>query len=236
MTWTLLDVKDKVRKDLDIDEDELVRDADMAEFVHDAVRDMAAEMIKLGCDDRYYMTNAKISIVQNQEEYALPLDISTQKIFRLMHTRVDTRDNYPIKRLRGALEFEKYHWENEYPTSNPTYRYLLINRSVSAGAKIVLVPKPIQSESQAITIWYVRKPEKASLNTDVVDVPEEFISFILTFVKVECLKKDLGNPLLAEMKGELERIRKLMIDTLTDQTHDMDNIIEQDLSLYEEMV
>lgn len=236
MTWTLLQVKDKVRKDLDIDEDELVKDADMTEFVHDAVRDMAAEMIKLGCDDRYYMTNGKISIVLGQEEYTLPTDISTQKIYRLIHTRVDTRDNYAIKRLRGIHEFESYHWENEYPTTNPTYRYLLINRNPTDGAKFMLVPTPQRSESSAITIWYVRKPTKATLNTSIVDVPEEFISFVLTFAKVECLKKDVGNPLLGEAKEELARVRKLMIDTLTDQTADADNLVQQDLSLYMEMV
>jgi hypothetical protein len=236
MTWTLLGVKSKVRKDLDIDEDELVSDSDMVEFIHDAVRDMAAEMIKLGADDRYYMTNGKMSLVQGQEEYALPSDISTQKIYKLIHTRSNSRDNYAIRRLRGIHEFENYHWENEYPTSNPTYRYLLMNRNPVDGAKLMLVPIPQVSESLAVTIWYVRKPTKATTDVSIIDVPEEFISFVLTFAKVECLKKDVGNPLLGEAKDELGRIRKLMVDTLTDQTADADNLIEQDLSLYMEMV
>lgn len=236
MTWTLLSVKEKVRKDLDIDEDELVPNDDMVEFIHDAVRDMAAEMIKLGAEDRYYLTNGKMSLVLGQEEYALPADIYTQKIYRLMHSRLATKDNYPIRRLRGAFEFEKYHWENQFPTSNPVYRYMLINRGVSAGTKIVMVPTPLMTETDALTIWYIRKPTKALLDADLLDVPEEFISFILTFVKVECLKKDVGNPLMEETKAELERVRKLMIDTLTDQTADGDNVVEQDLSLYMEMV
>lgn len=233
MAWTALEVRNKVRRDLDIDEDELVTDERMYEFINDAIRDMCAEMLKLGIEDKYYETNAKISLTAAQEEYSLPTDIYVSKIYKLMYQRPGTREIYALKRLRGMKEYEKYHIENQYANSNPIYHYKLINRI--GETKLMMVPLPQASELNAITIWYARQPIKVVDGTTVVDTPDELMTYILTFVKVECLKMDLGNPLLAPTLQELTRVRELMVATLTDQTHDGDNEIEQDLSHYDAM-
>ena len=233
MAWTALQVRDKVRRDLDIDEDELVADPQMYEFINDAIRDMVSEMLKLGIEDKYYETNAKLSIVANQEEYSFPTDMFVTKLYKLIYERSGARELYAVKRLRGMQEYEKYHAENQYPTSNPQYRYKILNRT--GEHRLLLVPKPLVSETNVLTVWYARKPLTVATSTDLVDVPEELISYIITFVKVECLKKDVGNPLLQASLQELARIRQLMVDTLTDQTHDGDNEVEQDISHYEAM-
>lgn len=234
MSWTALEVRDKVRRDLDIDEDELVADDQMYAFINDAVRDMVSEMLKLGVEDKYFETRAKISVVANQEEYSLPTNMYVSKIYKLIHERPGTKEVYPVKRLRGTKEYETYHWENQYASvTNPLYRYKLINDA--GNTTLLLVPKPNVSEANSITIWFARKPIVITSPSSIVDVPEELIGYILTFVKVECLKKDVGNPLLGPTLEELARVRKLMVDTLTDQTHDGDNTIEMDTSIYEEM-
>jgi hypothetical protein len=234
MTWTALEVRNKVRQDLDIDEDELVTDTQMYEFINDAVRDMVSEMLKLGIEDKYYETRAPMNIVANQEEYSLPANMYHTKIYRVIHQRSGTREIYEIKRMRGMKEYLDYHWENDYTHSNPTYQYKLLNNT--GQPSFLLVPKPQIAETGSVTFWYARKPITVTGGSSIVDIPEEMISYILTFVKVECLKKDVGNPLIDPMMVDLDRIRKLMVDTLTDQTHDSDNMVEMDTSFYGDMV
>lgn len=233
MAWTALQVRNKVRRDLDIDEDELVLDEQMYEFINDAVRDMVSEMLKLGIEDKYYETRTSMNIVAAQESYSLPADMYVTKIYRVIHKRPGTRDIYEVKRLRGTKEYLEYYWENDTVVSNPQYRYKLMN---TAGAPtMLLVPTPQVAETASLTFWYARKPVVVTTGASIVDVPEEMISYILSFVKVECLKKDVGNPLLQATVEDLGRIRKLMVDTLTDQTHDSDNMVEMDTSFYDDM-
>lgn len=234
MAWTALQVRDKVRRDLDIDEDELVADEQLYAFINDAIRDMVAEMLKLGIEDKYYETRTQVSIVAGQEEYDVPSNVYVTKIYKMIHTRPGTRDVYPVKRLRGMKEYEQYHNELVQPTSyNPTYRYKLMNEAGTPS--FLLIPTPAVSEASALTLWHARKPTVVTAGATIVDVPEEFISFILNFVMVSCLKKDLGNPLLGTTMEELKRVRQLMTDTLTDQTSDGDNEVEMDLSHYADM-
>ncbi len=231
--WTAQQVIDEVRNVLDLDADELVTDSKMFSFINSAVRSLTAEMLKLGVEDKYYETNAKLSIVANTEEYSLPVDIYISKLYKIIHQKPGYNEVLPIKRLRGVAEYEKYHDANLYNHTNPDYAYKILNRT--GVHKLILVPTPKVSETDSITIWYARKALVVDQVTDIVDVPEEMISYILTFVKVECLKVDVGNPLLQPMMQELKELRQVVIDTLTDQTHDGDNLIEPDLSHYKDM-
>lgn len=231
--WTAQQVIDEIRNTGDFDENELVTDTKMFSFINAAVRSLTAEMLKLGVEDKYYETNAKLSLVANQESYTLPVDMYISKIYKIIHQRPGYNEVRAIKRLRGMLEYEKYHDANLYNTTNPDYAYKILNKT--AGPELIIVPTPKVAETNSITIWYARKPSVVSDLSHVIDVPEEMISYILTFVKVECLKVDVGNPLLQPTMNELKETRQLVIDTLTDQTHDSDNIIEPDLSHYTDM-
>lgn len=231
--WLAEQVRNKVRKDLDIDEDELVTDLKMWGFINDAVRDMTAEMLKLGIEDKYYETRAKISLVAGQEMYSLPTNIFVSKLYKIIHQRPTSKDVVCVRRLRGMAEYEKYHDANNYTPTNPLYYYKILNEVDSP--KLAFIPTPQVAENLSMTLWYARKPTVVTTGTSPIDTPEELISYIITFVKVECLKADLGNPLLAPMMQELERIRKVMVDTLTDLVHDTDNTIEPDFSHYRDM-
>jgi hypothetical protein len=231
--WTVQDVFNKVDRDLDLQNEDFVNDTEFFTYVNDALRDLVATMIKLGVDDRYYMTKANLSLIQGTEEYSLPANIYANKILRVVYS--SQSDIYAIKRIRGKYEFEMYHDANRTPASNPKYKYMLLNSGATTGYKLLLVPTA-QETSSNVVIWYVREHDKPLLMTDVVDCPEEFIQFVIQHVKVSCIKKDLGNPMIQLEYTELDRVRKDLAETLTDQTHDGDNEITQDLSIYEEMV
>lgn len=84
-------------------------------------------------------------------------------------------------------------------------------------------------------IYYIRNANKVSASTDLIDIPE-FYQTIVQFCKVECLKKELGNPRLAEEDKLLSDMKIQMDETLAEMTPDEDNKVEVDNSYEEEIV
>lgn len=74
---------------------------------------------------------------------------------------------------------------------------------------------------------------KAIVNATLIDIPE-FSTFIMEWVKANCLFKD-GDPRLKGSVAKLEQQRKQMIDTLTEREPDDENEIEADFSFYNEL-
>lgn len=230
---TLLNLKTKVLRELDLEEDSLISNDEFINYTHDAVKDMVSEMMKLGHEDRYYTSYAETSLVSGTAKYSLPSDCFAQKVYTV--ALVKNNSLYPIKRMRGVNEFNKVlNAGLSIASSNSDYKYIFINESASSGVKIQLVPQPNESISNGIKMYYFREPQKATQDADLIDVPEEFMKYIETYVKVECLKKDVGNPVIQLHMMELVRQRQLFIETLTGQTMDQDTTIEQDLSFYED--
>lgn len=84
-------------------------------------------------------------------------------------------------------------------------------------------------------MYYIRRAKKVTDESDYVDIPE-FYTYITQFCKVECIKKELGNPRLAEEKELLFSLRDDVMSTLTEMTPDQDDKLEIDNSVDEEMV
>lgn len=84
-------------------------------------------------------------------------------------------------------------------------------------------------------IYYIRNANKVTSDTDKIDIPE-FSSFVEQFAKVECLKKELGNPRMEMETKLLEVLEQNMTDTLAEMTPDEDNEVELDNSFEEEMM
>jgi hypothetical protein len=99
------------------------------------------------------------------------------------------------------------------------------------GMKIELFPTSRETNNSCITIRYIRKAKQLVDDTDVCDIPE-FENFVILFARYECLKKEIGNPLLQITKAELEAERRLMVETLTAMVPDNDNEINPDLRFY----
>lgn len=83
-------------------------------------------------------------------------------------------------------------------------------------------------------IYYIRNANTLSASTDLIDIPE-FYQFIVQFCKVECLKKELGNPRLPEEDKLLADMKIQMADTLAEMTPDEDNTVEI-INEYEEEI
>lgn len=234
---TLSEFKAKVEKELDLENEVLVQPTEFVGYVNDGARQVAAEMSKLGMDDLYYHSYSTFPLAATQSDYSLPTDILANKIVEFVYD--DGVNIYPLKRLRGKNVYTKMQDLQKYATGdNLPVAYMIFNQSTALGYKLKMIPTPTTSHSY-MKMYYIRQAEQLSLSdvgTGLIDCPEEFIQFLVAFVKVKCLAKEIGNPMLQMAMQEEDRERKLMVQTLTDQVQDTNNTIPMDLSHYMESV
>lgn len=109
----------------------------------------------------------------------------------------------------------------------------------NSGPKLRLLPKSRENSTQNVRIWFIRNCEKIPTNVSrtvadetVMDIPE-FHDFVRSFVKYKILAKE-GTDLASSAEEEMKAFQQIMVDTLTQQTPDNDDELEQDDRFYEE--
>lgn len=227
--WTLRQIITKIEQDIDTEDETFIQPTEMFGYVNEAVREAEAEIHKLGTEDEYFLSSATINLINGTAIYALPSDIYGSKIRAIVYN--NGSEIYYVRRLRNQYKFTAFADINTFPGSRPAYKYILKNVSAAAGTTIVLTP-PSQETSTNMTLWYIRNANELTTDLDQCDIPE-FVNFIMQYVKVRIYEKE-GNPSLQKAVADLQAQRQLMVATLTDQTADDDNIVEMDLSHYEE--
>lgn len=225
--WTYAKIKDKIERDLDLQDEVFIDETELLEYANEAIREAEAEVHAIYED--YFLKRYALTLVQGVEEYVLPTDIYAHKIRRIVY-RNGTKV-YTIDRVKDWRKFEEYALENINKSSN-TYVYFVINETV-ASPKLLLSP-PSKEDGQFVTVWYLRKANTLVDDTSICDIPE-FINYVLQFIKVRCYEKEGGNPNLEKSMADLETQRQKMVSTLAAMVPDADNEIEPDLSLYSDM-
>lgn len=241
--WTFGQVNQKVRADLDLQDEVFITPDEMVGYVNDAIHEAESEIMKINED--YFLQTGFIALVLGQSIYPIPSDIYAQKIRRVVYNFGTLQ--YAIKRIRGANKFEIMAMINAYGLADD-YMYILTNTTPGAQNQILISPPSRETSSQNVQLFYIRSAQRvltaaeqsppiqptaanttAQLNT-LLDIPE-FTTFIIDFVKYKCLLKDT-DPRLPEQKGIMQSQRKMMVDTLTEQVPDDDNQIPADMSFY----
>jgi hypothetical protein len=85
-----------------------------------------------------------------------------------------------------------------------------------------------------VLIFYVRNANNPVDDDSIIDVPE-FYNYIVQYMVVESLKKDVGNPRIEQEMMKLERLEEQMITTLSAMVEDQEDKIEIQNSFEEEM-
>lgn len=226
--WTYAQIKDKVQKDLGIEQEEFVVESELMGYCNEAIDEAEAEIHKTYED--YFLTKTTIGLVQDQETYDLPTDIYANKIRGIMYKNGSTF--YPLHKMRYSDLFEDIMATKEFDPSG-RYRYLLTNPSATTGIQLNVVPTPRDTITDALTMWYIRNANRITADTDYCDIPE-FVHFVIAFMKMQVYEKE-GHPNLQVAASKLKQQRMQMVSTLTDMIPDGDNEIEKDLSHYEDM-
>lgn len=224
--WTWAEVKAKIRRDLDIEDETFVREEELIGYVNEAIDEAEAEIH--GLYEDYFLNMATVTLVADQEEYELPSDIYAHKIRRVVYNNGSSV--YTINRIQDWKKFETKAVADNFNTSD-LYQFFILNRS-AGEPRLLLVPKS-RDAGPYMKIWYLRNANRIEADTDVIDIPE-FINFIFRKLKVLIMDKE-GHPGLQKAAMDLEQERERMIGVLAQMVPDAENEIEMDTSFYEEM-
>jgi len=234
--YTYEEIRDKVLKDLDMQDESFVDQDEMVGYCNDAIDEAEEEILKLSED--YFLTYSALNLIAAKSEYSLPADMYANKIREIVFS--DGSLIYEVKKFRRPKQFTEL-TNIEVFGNTDYYKYLLLNQSATKGYKIKFYPNIRETGSEFIKIWYIRNAQRVPLIADgslteteetKVDIPE-FHGFIVDYMKERVLFKE-GGPRYEAALLKLEKRRTSMVSTLTERVDDDDNEIPQDVSHYEE--
>lgn len=221
--WTYKEIEDKIKRDLDLQDEDFVTTDEMVGYCNDAIDEAEAEIIALSED--YFLKPGTITLANGTADYALPSDIYAQKIRGLVYK--NGTEIYPILPLYGQYEWEDIE-NTEFYAGNQDYRYKLINPNAGEQAQLRLIPAS-RDAGPVVRIWYIRNAQRVPLIGEggadraaqlatLVDIPE-FAPFIIAFMKVKCVSKEF-DPRYDSLVQELQHQREMMTSTLKARTPD----------------
>lgn len=220
MTKTLAELRTLVLEPVDMQAEDFVDTAEVNRYINQGIKQAEAEIHCIYQD--YFLARETISLQAGVRAYSLPSSIYAHKIRHMSYQTPEKK--YVIQRIR-SLDDILYIDENEN-----YYSYLVVNQAGS-DPKIEIYPTPKVNETNAITIWYLREATQLVNDTDTINIPE-FYNFVVLYARQECLKKELGNPILTFNKEELEQERQNMITTLQNRHVDNNTELLPDLDHY----
>lgn len=217
---TLLELKRKIQKPLDMEDELFVEDQELLDYINEGIKECEAVIHNLYED--YFLTSADIALTSGTSEYSMPSDIYGRKIRSIIYD--DGNEHYEVL----PIDIKQI----PLVQNTDIYRYRIFN-SGSSGLKIKLFPAAQETSLSNVKIYYIRDAAQLASDSDETDIPE-FDRFIVEYARVKILEKEMSNPMLATAKGNLERIRQLMVDTLQQSKLDSNNEINIDTDMYDD--
>jgi hypothetical protein len=218
---TLGDLKDRVKAELDLEDEDFISEAEMNGYCRRAIN--SAENIILNLYEDYYLARPHtITLVSGTSEYSLPTGIYAQKIRKLIYS--NGSDRYlvkKIKRLEDTATLE----------TGDDYMYLLTNDSTD-GISLTVYPEP-SSNGETLTLWYLRNANEVTDDDDEIDLPEAY-DYLTQYVKDACVNKERATP-DAPKSAALQEEERLLTEALSERVPDDDNVLQADLSFYYEV-
>lgn len=227
---TFGDLNTELENELDLESEDFIDKPELIRLWNRAVGVCEGHLITLGLKDKYLLGREKISLVQNQEEYELPVTIYGNKIIKMIYRVGATL--YTVNPLYSKDMFENYEYLNNY-ASTDYYRYM-ITHTLPGSQKLLIVPKAQQSQADAITIWFSRNANRYVLDADVCDLPTAAYEFLNAYVTEKVYKKESHVNYDGAVTDRKEK-EQLMISVLSGQISDNEmTLIEPDMSAYQE--
>jgi hypothetical protein len=225
--WTYGEIKTKVERDLDLESEDFITDAELLSYANEAIDEVERQIHTLYED--YFVTRTTISLVAGQEEYAMPTDIYANKIRKIIYR--NGTQVWSLERVRDWNKFISYEVEKAYLSSTQFYGYFIINQ-VAGSPKLLLTPTPTESGS-FLKVWYLRNANNLVDETSICDIPES-VNYVMAYMKMKVAEKEL-HPNLQKFVADVEMQKEETIKTLAGMFPDNENNIEADTRLYDDM-
>ena len=244
MTWSLEEILNKVKRDFDLENNRFVSDQEIISYINDAIDAAETQIHTYSLDNWYFSTFIRKDIQAGQNGYTLPKNIYATKILGLTQ-RIEDRE-YDVALATGHDKFSFFSNRNVdrlRGDSDQVFTYLILNRDrmvvdangneVPEGYRIWLSPTPSETIIKGLTIYYIRNARRLQNLSDLCDIPEFVNLYIIPHVKnTISLKENYGNS--SQFTEQLAMAEKRMQLTLENMIPGSDNLIEADLSFYED--
>ena len=227
---TLLEMKEKIKSDLEMREEQYLPDSDIVRLINDAVSDAHKHIVRVYED--YFLSFHTQELAATQSVLTLPVDLFADKIRAIIYRDGEigsasiTCEFSKVKSLRDAMNVRNIISNN----SGAMRLWLLTDQTVATrGVKLI----PETGRAGHVDMWYIRRPALMANDSDVCPIPE-FADYVVQRAKVAYYRND-GDPRYADEKGELLELQEQMINTLSNRTlGEDDNVIKRDVSFYED--
>lgn len=223
---TLSTLRSNVRRDASMNDEGFISDALLNSFINKGIQE--AERIIHNLYEDYFLDHAALTESGSTGKFGMPSDIYANKI-RMVYYKGSDNYKYPIHRVRD-IKYTLHESDNSLEWYQR--KYLVTNNSTN-GTLIELHPQHTTDLPSGFYIWYIRSAKQLTSDSDACDIPE-FESYIEIYARVKCLEKIGIDPTIQLAMKELESEKVLMEKSLTEKIPDNDDMIESDLSYYED--
>jgi hypothetical protein len=180
-TVTLLSLRTQIRQRADMENAGLVADAELTQYINNSIGEF--DDLLLAADAATRRKTTTISVVANQDTYALPSDFRDLKGVEYLLSGTSYLD------VR-ALPFEQ---RNRFALSPAPqlpgvvpFRYFLN----SDGSSWSLVFKPIPSAGATVRAWYTPAFTSLAADGDTLDGVNGLEEFVVVDCAIKCLQKE----------------------------------------------
>lgn len=226
---TLKEIRDQVINDLDLQEEVWVSESELNVWINEAVKNAEAQVHTLYED--YFLVEADpVQITEGEYLIDYPSDIYANKIRKIIFNESlgNSTASHEVKRMKSLLDGKAADFY-ESDSTNPVLSWSPSNKA-GEGRKIRLFPKV--GRSGYLYIWYIRNASKLVNDNDICEI-DEFEHYIVQYTKTKVFLKD-GDPRADDSKILEEQYKQDMINTLSDMAPDGDNVLNMDLSHYDD--
>lgn len=227
MASTLLEIRDQIKDDLDLQESDWKTDAQLNALINRHVKKTHRKIINIYED--YFLAPLSVALDAADDYIDYPSDIYANKIKSIHFTwDLNSCEILPVKRFdRELIDSNVLNGESTSP-----YRRWLSVDSATDGRRINLYPS--SGETGTVNIWYIREATELSNDTDICNM-YEFCDYIIQCVKTAYYALD-GDPRYKIEKSEELELERDLVNTLTNMNVGNDDTVIADYSHYEDSV
>jgi hypothetical protein len=225
--WTFLEIKTKVERDLDLEGETFITDAEMLGYCNEAIDEVERQILTL-CED-YFLTRGIITLVSGQEEYTIPTDIYGLKIRQIVYR--NGTQVWKLDRIRNWAKFVTYESDKTNTSATQHYGYFVVN-TVPGAPKILISPTPTEAGAY-LQVWYIRNANELTVDASICDIPEA-VNYVMAYMRMKCMEKEM-HPNLGKAINDVAMQKEDTMKTLAEMFPDNENTIEADTRIYDDM-